>query len=113
MMMIRPTFQRVALVARSLRRNMAGGGFEDGVHAPPNAAGRVQEVFRIGGAYIVVITLAVLFSGSGGKKKVDKFAHAPAPVVEQSSGDVPSVDSPQFGDWISKPGNADAFFGAK
>ena len=69
---------------------------------------RVQEVLRIGGVYFGLIALAMFFP-SGSKKKSDKLAAAPAP-VPSSSGDVPSVEAPEFGDWISVPGNAEKFF---
>ena len=106
--MLRRSLLRLEAASRPLRRNMAGHGFDDGVHPPPNAAGRVQEVLRIGGVYFGLIALAMFFP-SGSKKKSDKLAAAPAP-VPSSSGDVPSVEAPEFGDWISVPGNAEKFF---
>jgi hypothetical protein len=55
-----------------------------------------------------VITAAVLFSSSGSKKKPVAKSHAPVHAVSES--EVPSVESAQFGDWISAPGNAEKFF---
>lgn len=106
--MLRRTL-RAAAAPRPARRTMAGHGFDDGVHPPPNAAGRVQEVLRIGGAYFGLIALVAFFPFGSSKKK-SKHAPAPAPVPAAAAGGIPSVESPEFGDWISVPGNAEKFF---
>ena len=100
-------FQRPAVaLSRAMRRRMSGHGFDDGIHPPPNAEGRVKEVLRIGGAYVLLITLAVAFSGK--KKK----AVEGVPSLGAGSGDdVLTMESPDFGEWIGKPGNAEKYFG--
>lgn len=45
---------------------------------------------------------------SGGKK--ESAVEAAAPVVSVSSGDVPSIDSPEFDTWVSTPGNLEKLF---
>ncbi len=45
---------------------------------------------------------------SGGKK--ESAVEGAAPTVSVSSGDVPSIDSPEFDTWVSTPGNLEKLF---
>ena len=85
------------MMRRSLRH-----GFDDGVHPPPNAEGRVKEVLCIGGAYVLLITLAVAFSGKKKKAVEGVPSHGAG-----SGDDVLTMESLDFGEWIGKPGNAE------
>ena len=94
------------------RRNMGGGG------PPPPTDGLEGAVRKflpenhhmamgIIGFYTTVYMFSKLFSG--GKK-------APAPVAAAaatSSGDMPSADSAEFGDWLSKENNFEKIFESK
>ena len=60
-----------------------------------------------GGLYFVSKILGAV---TGGSKKAPAIA-APAAHghASSSSADIPSVDSPAFGDWLAAPGNVDKF----
>lgn len=106
--MLRTAVYRVQRGVQVARRNMSGGAFDEGPHEPPNAKGRIQEVFKISAGYVVIILAATMLSG--GKKKPSKHAlPAPTPAPVSTSA-VPSVDDPSFGDWLSGPGNIEKLF---
>jgi hypothetical protein len=52
-------------------------------------------------------TTLYLFSKlvSGGKKKEEKVSVGGSSLIGTASGEMPSVDSPDFDKWISTPGN--------
>jgi hypothetical protein len=103
--MFRPAFQRAARLYKAAKRN--AGGYDDGPQPPENAKARVTQVLQIGGAYIVLITLGIIYSRSGSKKLKPVPAIA---AVSIDSGDIPSTDSPEFAAWFEKPGNFEKIF---
>jgi hypothetical protein len=60
-----------------------------------------------GGLYVVSKVLGAL---TGGKKVPAITAHAAAHGHSTSTGDIPSVDSPAFANWLEAPGNVEKFF---
>jgi len=60
-----------------------------------------------GGLYFVSKIFGAITGGS--KKKAPAIAAPAAHGHASSSADIPSVDSPTFGDWLAAPGNVDKF----
>ena len=59
-----------------------------------------------GGLYVVSKVLGAL---TGGKKVPAITAHAAVHGGSSTAGDIPTVDSPAFADWLAAPGNMEKF----
>eukprot|EP01040_Poterioochromonas_malhamensis_P010056 gene10056-10930_t len=97
---------------RVFGKRFMGGGHH---HAPPQGGldGVVRKylpedqhvVLGIAGFYVSLYLLSKLIFG--GKKKDEQTVAA---VVKTADGEIPAVDSAEFGDWLSADGNLEKLF---